>query len=118
MADAGLFIGWGAPVRGREVKSLEVFGAALAFQAGLQEAGDVEGFDVVFLSPHGGDLNGFILVKGSDAQISALRERDDFQRINARAGLVVERFGVVDVVVGDAIEQQLAIYQEAIGDIV
>ena len=25
MADAGLFIGWGAPVRGREATGLEVF---------------------------------------------------------------------------------------------
>ena len=31
MADAGLFIGWGAPVRGREAKSLEVFSEALAW---------------------------------------------------------------------------------------
>ena len=36
MADAGLFIGWGAPVRGREAKGLEVFTEALAYYGRLQ----------------------------------------------------------------------------------
>jgi hypothetical protein len=37
MADAGLFIGWGAPVRGREAKGLEVFTEALAYYGRLQQ---------------------------------------------------------------------------------
>jgi hypothetical protein len=117
MADAGLFIGWGAPVRGREAKGLEVFNEALAFQGQLQEAGDIESFEVALLTPHGGDLYGFVLIRGSQEQIAALLEREDFQRINARAGLIVERFGVVPAAVGDALGQQIAIYQEAIGSI-
>ena len=31
MAEAGLFIGWGEPVTGREAKGLEVFAEALAY---------------------------------------------------------------------------------------
>jgi len=117
MADAGLFIGWDAPVRGREAKSLEVFGEAVEFQGKLQEAGDIESFEVVFLVPHGGDLGGFILVRASRDQIAALRQREDFLRINARAGLVVENFGLVDAVLGERIGEQMGIYREAIGDI-
>jgi hypothetical protein len=30
MAEAGLFVGWGDPITGREGKGLEVFGQALA----------------------------------------------------------------------------------------
>jgi hypothetical protein len=42
---------------------------------------------------------------------------DEFQRLNARAGLIVERFGVVDASVGDGIAEQVSVYQEAIGDL-
>jgi hypothetical protein len=115
MADAGLFTGWGPPVRGREAKGLEVFNEALSFYGKQQESGAIESFDVVFLAPHGGDLAGFILVRGSEEQIAALRASDEFQRLNTRAGLIVERFGVVDAIVDEAIGRQVAVYQEAIG---
>ena len=35
-------------------------------------------------------------------QMNALRLEDEFQRLNTRAGQVVERFGVVDAAVGEA----------------
>jgi hypothetical protein len=31
MADGGLFIGWGAPITGREAKGLEVLSESLAY---------------------------------------------------------------------------------------
>jgi hypothetical protein len=117
MADSGLFIGWGAPVRGREEKGLEVFNEALSFTGQQQDAGAIESFEVVLIAPHGGDLAGFILVRGSEEQMAALRANDDFQRINVRAALVVERFGVVDAAVEDGVGQQVALYQQAIGEI-
>lgn len=115
MADAGLFIGWGAPVRGREQKGLEVFNEALAYYGRQQEAGGIEGSEVVFLYPHGGDLAGFILVRGSREQIDALRADDEFQRINVLADQIVERFGIVEAAVGEGVGEQVALYQEAIG---
>ena len=48
---------------------------------------------------------------------NALRLEDDFQRLNTRAGQVVERFGVVDAAVGEGVGQALAFYQEAIADL-
>ena len=39
MADAGLFVGWGEVVRGREAEALEVFNETLAYFGGLQEEG-------------------------------------------------------------------------------
>ena len=77
MADAGLFIGWGAPVRGREERGLDVFGEALALEARLQEEGAIESFEVVLLGAHGGGLAGFVLVRGSREQIEAVRQRED-----------------------------------------
>ena len=117
MADAALFVGWGPPVRGREAKGLEVFNEALAFQGKQQEDGAIESFEVVLLGPHGGDLYGFFLVRGSEDQIAALRASEEFQRLNIRAGLVVERFGVVDATIGDGISQTMPVYQEAVSEL-
>ena len=117
MADAGLFVGWASAARGREAKSLDVFNEALAYYGAKQESGAIEGFEVALLQPHGGDLNGFILVRGSDEQIQALQAEDEFQRLNTRAGLVVEGFGVVPVVLGEGLEQAIGVYQEAVSDL-
>lgn len=117
MATAGLFVGWGTPVRGREEVGLDVFNEALALDAELQEEGAIESFEVVLLSPHGGGLNGFILARGSEDQIAAVRQREDFQRINARASLVVDDFGVIDASLGEGIAETLGNYREQVSDL-
>jgi hypothetical protein len=117
MADAGLFVGWGASVRGRERKGLEVFNEALAYYGAKQESGAIESSEVVFLAPHGGDLAGFILVRGSQEQMNALRQEGEFERLNTRADQIVERFGVVDAAIGEGLEEALGLYQEAIEEL-
>ena len=112
MADAGLFVGFGQPARAREQQALEVFNRALALYAELQARGDIDSFEPVLLEPHGGDLSGFILIRGTPDQLHELRHTDDFRRITARAGLVVEQLGVVDAHVGEGISSQLAIYEQ------
>lgn len=117
MADAGLFIGWGAPVRGREERGLDVFQEALELQASLQEEGAIESFEVVLLGPHGGGLAGFVLVRGSRAQIAAVREREEIERMNTRAATIVEEFGVVDAYLGERVATQIDVYREAITEL-
>src|SRR5262249_25029184 len=90
MADAGLFIGWGAPVRGREAKGLEIFNEALAYYGRLQQDGVIEGFETAILEPHGGDLQGFILLRGGEEKLAQLRVDDEFVRMSTRAALIVE----------------------------
>lgn len=115
MADAGLFVGWGTPVRGREETGLDVFGEALSFQATLEEEGAIDSFEVVLLGPHGGGLSGFILARGTQEQMAAVRARDEFARINTRAAMVVDDLGVIDAALGEGVEEQLGRYREAIG---
>lgn len=117
MAEAALFIGWGAPVRGREAKALEVFGEAAEYFGQRASDGAIENFDTVVLGPHGGDLYGFFLLRGTTAQLGQLQAREDFFRLLARAGLIIERLGVVPATVDEAILQQLAIYQEAVQEL-
>jgi len=108
MAMGALFIGWGPAVRGREQKALEVFQEALQYYGRLQQEGDVQSFEPVALEPHGGDLAGFLLVKGDADKLARLRASDEFIALNTRAQLIVENFGVSGAFVGDGLQSLVA----------
>jgi hypothetical protein len=115
MADAGLFIGWGEVVRGREAQAVEAFGATLEYFARLQGEGRIESAEPVFLEPHGGDLGGFFLVRGEAESLAALRVDPEFEAVMTRDGLVVDRLGVVGAAMGSRLERQMGAFMEAIG---
>jgi hypothetical protein len=117
MAEMGLFVGWGAPVRGREAKGLEVFNEAVAYAGRLQEEGRIESSEIVLLTPHGGDLYGFQLLRGTRENIDAIRAEEEFQRITFRAGLIVERFGVVPAVLGEGLGEAINLYQQQVAEL-
>lgn len=115
MADSGLFIGWGEVVRGRETEALEVFNETLAYYGRLQEEGTIETFEPIFLEPHGGDLNGFILIRGDAEKLASLRVNEEFTQFAIRASLVVERFGIVGADLAERLQRQMEYYTEQIG---
>ena len=69
MADDALFIGWGEGVRGREGKAVEVFNKSLQYYGQLQQGGKIKSVEAWFLAPHGGDLGGFIMLRGEREQL-------------------------------------------------
>ena len=117
MPEAGLFIGWGAVISGREKEALEGFGDAQAFWTQMQQDGRIESFDTVLLEPHGGDLAGFILVRGSREQIDAARLDEAFRRRVVRGGMVLERLGVVSATLGEGLEQAAGLYQQVLDEV-
>jgi hypothetical protein len=117
MADAGLFIGWGQVVRGREQRAVQVFNETVEYWGGLQGDGKIETFEVVLLTPHGGDLAGFGLLRGSEEQISALQTDEEFQRMVTRADQIIESLGVVTAALGEGIGRVMAQYQGEIDDL-
>ena len=117
MADAGLFVGFGDPVRGRESQAVEIFNETLGYYGRLQEEGEIESFEPVFLEPHGGDLSGFILLRGDAQKLAALRVSDEFTQLTLRAGLCVESIGVVGADLAERLQRQMAFYTEQIGAI-
>jgi hypothetical protein len=110
VAGEALFIGWGQVVRGREQRALEVFNESVQYWGSLQEDGTIDSLDVVLLSPHGGDLAGFALLKGDGEKLALLRRDDEFIRRNARANLIVEGLGIVDAVSGERLGEQMGIF--------
>ena len=110
MADAGLFIGWGEVVRGRETEATELFQETLGWYTSLQEEGVIESFEAVFLEPHGGDLAGFILIRGEAEKLASLRVSEEFQQLSTR----VDRLGVVGADMGTRLQRQVEYYTEQI----
>jgi hypothetical protein len=117
MADRILFIGWGASVRGREERGLEVFDAAVGFYGRCQQEGRIESFDVILLDPHGGGLAGYMELHGSADQLTALREDQEFRRILVDASLIVDELGIVDGFANEGIAREMALYREAIAQV-
>ncbi|MCW3049756.1 MAG: hypothetical protein JWO74_4040 [Solirubrobacterales bacterium] len=117
MAEAGLFIGWGAPIAGREAKGLEVLDESVQYWGRLQQEGRIESFEVVLLTPHGGDLEGFALLRGTSEQTASLIVDDEFERFTTRATLIVQGVGIVPAVLGDGLEQTIAMYSQQVGEL-
>src|SRR5262249_61726676 len=89
---AGVLVGWGRVIPGREQKALQVFNEALQHYPRLQQQGQIESFETVALEPHGGDLAGCIIIRGDRQKLSQVRSSDEFTRLSTRALLVVTNF--------------------------
>jgi hypothetical protein len=95
MAKFGLLVGWGGPVRGREVQAAAVFEEAVRLWRRLQRQGVIEAWEPVLLEPHGGDLGGFFLLRGKRRRLAKLRASDELIQLGRRAEQVFEGYGVV-----------------------
>jgi hypothetical protein len=114
MAERSLFIGFGVPVRGREERAVAVFNQFVELLGRLAADGRIESMDVTLLDPHGGDLGGFFMIHGTAEQCAALPNDEEFRRAMIDAGLIVDNFGVVPAVSGEAVGREMALYGEAV----
>jgi len=117
MAQSVVFIGWGPAIGGREAASLRVFNEGVQYWTGLRDRGEIEGFEAFQLEPHGGDLAGFCLIRGDAEKLDRLRRSDDWQRLNARAQMVIQNLGVVTAHTGEALEKLFGQFGEVAADL-
>jgi len=104
MANAVIFLGWNRPSVGREQQAMQVFQKSLEFYTKLQTEGRIESFEPVILSSHGGDLNGFILLRGDAEKLSEIRRDETFVDIVIEAEYCVDGFGHVDGYIGKGLD--------------
>jgi hypothetical protein len=114
MADAAVFVGWGGVARGREVQALQVFTESQAYYGRLQASGAIESFETVILQPHGGDLAGFIVLRGERAKLDEVVASDEFQTLTVRASMIADNVGVVNAAIGGSLAEGIARFQAAI----
>lgn len=79
----------------REVAAARVFGEAVAYYDELKAVGEIETYTIGVLEPHGGELGGFILLRGEAEKLARVRGSEKFQRYTLRAGFAVQGIGIV-----------------------
>jgi hypothetical protein len=114
MASNIILFGWNRSIPGREKVSAQHFGEFLQYLGGLQQKGAVQGFETVFLDSHGGDLNGFFLIKGDSAKLDALISTTEWITHTTRASLHLNGFGVVRGVTGNEVMERMALWTSVI----
>jgi hypothetical protein len=115
MADRAIFLGWTRAVSGREKQALEVFAKAHEYFTKLQGEGKIESFESVLLQAHGGDLNGFTLVRGEGEKLQAVKREERFMELAIEANYCVLGYGIIDCVIGEGITQGLSRLTKIIG---
>jgi len=115
MADRVLFIGWNRPVVGREQQAMQLFQKVVEFYGKLQADGRIESFEPVILAAHGGDLNGFFLLKGEAQKLAEIREDDAFGEIVIEAGYCLDGFGVVPGYIGEGLTDVISRWSKLLG---
>jgi hypothetical protein len=116
MSSNVIFFGWNRPVPGREGMSAEHFQEFMQYAGGLQQDGTIQSVEPVFLDAHGGDLNGFILIKGESAKLDALVSSEAWVTHMTRAGLHLEGSGAVRGATGDLVMERMSLWTGLIPD--
>jgi hypothetical protein len=106
MVTACLFLGFGRPVAGREEEAFAYLmkEGTETFQR-YQKEGWCESVQFVGLTPHGGDLNAFVILNGERAKLDELRRTDDFEKVSMRLNRLFAPYGVIPGVTGEGIRR-------------
>ena len=110
MEKGALFVGWGSIIPGREKTASKVLGDAMGYLQGLSAQGVIDSFDVILLEPHGGELEGFVLLKGDKARLAQLRVDDAFIQVIVGVQLVHSKVGVVGAYAGAQVPALLQLW--------
>ena len=98
-----VFFGWNRAIPGREGMAAELFAHAVNYYTQLKTSGQIESWEPVFLNRHGGDLNGFFLIKGEHAKLDAVTSSDEWLDIVMRAEQYLQGVGVIEGWTGNSI---------------
>ena len=114
MSDSVILFGWNRSIPGREQMSGSEFQAFLGYLGGLQQEGAIASFETVLLSAHGGDLNGFFLIRGDRGQLDAIQGSEAWMDFLIRAGMHLEGAGAIRGVTGDGVMEWMSRWAQAI----
>jgi hypothetical protein len=106
MATACLFMGWDRPVAGKESEAYGFLMREVSERIeGFRRDGWFESFQTIGITPHGGNLNGFLLLLGERAKLDELRRTDGFEALSMKIGTLFLGYGVVPCVTGEGLEK-------------
>lgn len=109
---AALLVGWGPIIPGREKAAAQVLDEAMHYLAAAKERGHLGTIDVVLLEPHGGDMQGFVLVRGEQDALTRLRHEPEFLRAIVAVQLVHSKVRVVGAYTGPEMQTLMRVWAE------
>jgi hypothetical protein len=109
-----MMFGWNRSIPGREKVSAQHFEEFVKYLGGLQQKTVIQTFDVVLLNTHGGDLNGFFLIKGDTEKLDNLVSTTEWMTHIIRASLHLDGSGVIRGVSGDEVMNRMALWTSVI----
>jgi len=110
MSSNVIFFGWDRSVPGRERMSAEHFQSFGEYLATQQRKGVIQSFEPVFLNAHGGELNGFFLIRGESAKLDGLMASDEWITHLTRAMVHLDKAGAVRGAAGELIQQRMGLW--------
>ncbi len=109
-----VFFAWNRSIPGREQLSAQHFQDFVGYLTESQQAGAIASFDIVFLDPHGGDLNGFFLIRADSAKLAAFIGSDKWNEHMTRAGHHLEGSGAVTGATNEAVMERMKLWTSLI----
>jgi hypothetical protein len=114
MRTSGMLISWGEIYPGREEQALRLFTEVVAYHEKVLGAGRISGFEPFVLGVHGGGLRGFMIVRGTPEQITAVRHDDEFLGYVFRAQMLIKDLDVDELYFGEQLGHVLKLFEQQI----
>jgi hypothetical protein len=114
MSSNTVLFGWNRPIPGRERMSETHFDDFVKYCTELQQSKTIQSFDIVFLNPHGGDLNGFFLLRGESTSLDNMVSSKEWVNHMTRATMHLEGAGFVRGQTGDMVMEMMNIWKDNI----
>ncbi len=102
-----VLFGWNRAIAGREGMAGELFAHTVSYFEKLKSTSGLESYEPVFLNRHGGDLNGFFLLKGSHAQLDTMMSSDEWIDISMRADQYLLGVGIITGYTGSTVPEMM-----------
>ncbi len=109
-----MMFGWNKPVPGREGIAGELFTHTVSYLEKCRTQGSIESWEPVFLTTHGGDFNGYFLIKGTHDKLDTLKGNDEWVDIILRAGHCLNGVGVIDCYCGSTVQDLMSRWTKTI----
>jgi hypothetical protein len=106
MSDAAILVGWDRPLPGRESDALALLDRLYRYLEQIKTSGQIGSYTRVWLEPHGGSLNGFVLIEGGGAELQALKQTEAWNDGVSRLTLALDGVTVNHARVGAGADRE------------
>ena len=108
MGDRIILLGWDRPAVGREQDAMKLWRKTLEYYGKLQADGKIESFEPVILDAHGGDLNGFFLIRGDEEKLQEIRRDDHYINFMVEGRYCLEGLSAISGNIGNGAADYVA----------